>query len=266
MTQDQNALIQKIAGTLQKDTRVRAMFLSGSHGNGMADAYSDLDFVMATSDGPSDAMAKLWHAAVETIGEVVLWWDRTTSPHLINAITKDWVRLDLILLKPDQLGHHSQARLKPVFDHDELYHSLKVEAPSAHPDPARLTYQIEEFVRILGLLDLVLGRKEYINGVLGVFHLRNLLVEVLIQQTGAPHRGGMLHLNRLITQEQQALMLSLPPPIPERQALIDVHLAYAKAFLPRARVLADTIGANWPSAFENATWNKLQASLGIERP
>ena len=123
-----------------------------------------------------------------------------------------------------------------------------------------------EFIRILGLLHLAAGREEYINGVLGVFHLRNLLVDLLVEETNAPNRGGILHLNRLITDEQKSLLASLPPAVPNRDAMISAHLAYAKAYLPRARKRALRLGVEWPERFEAATWVQLCKALSIERP
>jgi len=93
--------------------------------------------------------------------------------------------------------------LKPLFDHDDIFKGLANVPETKAPNPARVRYQIEEFIRILGLLHLAAGREEYINGVLGVFHLRNLLLELLIEETAAPNRGGALHLNRLLTDEQK---------------------------------------------------------------
>ncbi|MEL6518100.1 MAG: hypothetical protein AAFQ39_10305 [Pseudomonadota bacterium] len=101
---------------------------------------------------------------------------------------------------------------------------------------------------------------------LGVFHLRNKLVELLIDETDAPNRGGMLHLNRLITDEHKALLIALPPPVAEREAIIAAHLAYAQAFLPRARRRAAALGVEWPEAFEAATWAMLETSVGLARP
>ena len=106
------------------------------------------------------------------------------------------------------------------------------------------------------------GREEYLNGVLGLFHLRNLLVELLIAETAVPDRGGVLHLNRLITDAQKALLRDLPPPIPERRALIDAHVAYAQAYMPLAKARATHLGLTWPQAFEDATWRKLERDVG----
>lgn len=259
-------IINTITSSLRDAPAIRALFLSGSYGNGLADEYSDIDFVLFANDGATDEVAALWRKAVGQTGEIVLWWDRTTRPILINAITDDWTRTDVVILKPDQMGLQTQNSLKPLFDHDSIYESLPKTSGNSGPNPARFKSQFEEFIRILGLLHLAAGRKEYINGVLGVFHLRNLLVDLLIEETGAPNRGGVLHLNRLITDEQKELLTSLPPAIPNRVAMISAHLAYAKAYLPRARKLALKWGAEWPERFEASTWNQLSKTLSIERP
>lgn len=261
----QQDVIRTIAGAVEGTPGIRALFLSGSHATGTADDYSDVDFVMVSEDGASDAAAAAWRAAVERTGEVVLWWDRTGVPTLINAITADWTRTDVLILTPEQVARHPRGSLKPLFDPDGLHDALADAAPMPRPDPAAALRGFENFIRILGLLHLVLGREEYLNGVLGLHHLRSALVELMIQETGATNRGGILHLNRLITDQQKAALRALPPPVPERQALIDAHLAYAAAYLPRARRRAAALGVDWPEAFEAATWDRLGA-LGIERP
>lgn len=258
------AAIEAIARELQDEPAIRALILSGSYGAGLEDAYSDIDFILVATDGPTDEVASLWHRAVSRTGEIVLWRDRQVRPHLINAITHDWARTDVLIFRPDQMEGQTRDGLKVVFDHDRIFDSLPASAPKPGPDPRRAQYQFEEFIRILGLLPLAIGREEYLNGVLGVFHLRNLLVDLMIEETAAPHRGGALHLNRLITDEQKQVLLSLPPPVPERDRLIAAHLAYAAAYLPRARRLAKRWGVEWPQRFEAATWERLKHTLSVE--
>jgi hypothetical protein len=259
-------VIKTLTDSLRDIPEVRALFLSGSHGTGHDDAYSDIDFVLVATDGPTDTIAAHWKTALEHTGEIALWWDRVTRPMLINAITSDWTRTDVVILKPDQLRFHTKDQLKPLFDHDGLYDALPPVKSAPAPDPKRIRYQIEEFIRILGLLPLAVGREEYLNGVLGIFHLRNTLVELMISETGEVHRGGLLHLNRLITPDQKAELEALPPPVPERQAMIDGHMAYAKAYLPRARRLAEQWSVDWPERFEDVTWSHLHTTLGVKRP
>ncbi len=263
---DAKTVITTIADSLRDRPAVRALFLSGSFGNGRADAYSDVDFVLVAPEGPTDEIAGLWRGAVERTGEIVLWWDRNNRPALINAITADWTRTDVVILRPEQIGMHTQASLRPLFDHGDLYDGLRQEAPQTPISPARLRHQIEEFIRVLGLLHLAAGREEYINGVVGVFHLRSKLIDLLIEETAAPFRGGVLHLNRLLTDEQKQLVTDLPPPVAERDAMIDAHVAYARAYLPRARRYAAARGVEWPERFESATWEKLQRAIGVDRP
>lgn len=263
---DHAQVIQTVSDATREVDGLRGLFLSGSYGNGCADAYSDIDFILVAEEGATDRVAQVWREAIEQTGEIVLWWDRMTVPVLINAITADWVRTDVIILKPDQMKAHSRDRLKPLFDHDGILDTLPEAAASTRPNPKKALYQFEEFIRILGLLHLAVGREEYINGVLGVFHLRNLLVELMIEETGAPNRGGVLHLNRLITDEQKALLTALPPPVAEREAMIEAHLAYARAYLPRARKRAEALGIDWPERFEAVTWKQLRDTLSIERP
>lgn len=263
---EHDEVIQAVKDATLDIPEIRALFLSGSYGNGLADEYSDIDFVLVANDGATDAIAEIWRNAIETTGDIVLWWDRINVPVLINAITEDWTRTDVIILKPNQMGAQTQSGLKVIFDHDGIFDELAKTAQNNGPNLPKFKYQIEEFIRVLGLLHLAAGRKEYINGVLGVFHLRNALVDLLVEETDAPNRGGILHLNRLITDEQKSLLTSLPPAIPDRESMISAHLAYAKAYLPRARKRALKLGLEWPERFEQATWNQLSKTLSIKCP
>ncbi len=262
----QREVIQLITEAIQGLPAIRALFLSGSFGTGMADEYSDIDFVLVANEGASDAVAEVWREAVSNTGDIVLWWDRTTTPFLINAITEDWSRTDVTILKPDQLGSQTQSELEPLFDHDNLFEGLAKAAQKSEPNLKKFKHEVENFIRVLGLLHLAAGRKEYINGVMGVFLLRRHLIDLLIEETDAPNRGGVLHLNRLITAEQKDLLTSLPPATPNRDAMISAHLAYAKAYLPLARQRAARLGMAWPERFEAATWMRLDEALSIQRP
>ncbi|WP_252912480.1 hypothetical protein [Aliihoeflea aestuarii] len=213
---------------------------------------------MVASDGPTDELAEIWRRAVDRTGTIVMWRDRQVRPGLINAITQDCLRTDVFIVKPDQMGRQTRDGLKVLFDHDRIFDSLPASTNPTGPDPRSVKYQFEEFIRILALLPLAMGREEYLNGVTGIFHLRNLLVHLFIEETGAPHRGGALHLDRLITDEQKEILFSLPPPVPTREALIAAHVAYAAAYLPRARRLAALWGINWPDRFEEAMWAYLK--------
>lgn len=259
-------VIQDISAALRNEPTVRALFLSGSYGAGIEDSYSDIDFLAVSRDGPTDEFAALWREAVGGVGEIVLWWDRQAKPMLINAITADWLRIDVEIVTPDQVARRTASGLKALFDQDRVLEALPPAPQNAGPNPARMKWQFEEFIRILGLLSLAIGRGEYLNGITGIFHLRNLLTELLIEETAAPNRGGVLHLNRLISEEQKSLLAALPVPSPTRESVIAANLAYAEAYLPRARRMARKIGVEWPERFEAATRVHLRDTLAVELP
>ncbi|WEK51745.1 MAG: aminoglycoside 6-adenylyltransferase [Candidatus Kaistia colombiensis] len=258
--------IRAITGALQAEPGIRALALSGSHGAGLADAYSDLDFLVVADDGATDAIATLWRDALGQLGEIVLWRDRQVKSTLINAITAAWLRVDVDIATPEQAAQRTKAGLRILFDPDGLLEALPATAERQRPSPGRLQWQIEEFFRVLGLLPLAMGRAEYFNSVTGLFFLRNLIVDLLVEETDTPYRGGVLHLNRLITAEQKKALAALPPLVAERDALIANYLAHAALYLPRARRRARELGADWPERFEAATWAHLRDTLGIEPP
>ncbi|WP_274627655.1 hypothetical protein [Arvimicrobium flavum] len=258
--------IEAITTALRDEAGIRALFLSGSRGYALDDAYSDIDFLAVAVDGPTDRFSALWRDAVGRTGEIVLWWDRQVKPMLINAITDAWVRVDVLIVKPDQVAGHARDGLRVLFDRDGIFDRLPASLGPAVPNPPRLKWQIEEFVRIVGLLPLAMGRQEYLNSVTGAFYLRNLLIDLFIEETGAPNRGGALHLNRLITEEQKELLRALPPFLPTRDAMLAAYLEHAAIYLPRARRLATKLGVEWPERFEAATRAHLGRELAIELP
>ena len=138
MTHDQ--IIKAITSATFDVPGIKALFLSGSYGNGLADKFSDIDFVLVADEGATDAVAGIWRNAIEQTGEIVLWWDRNTVPVLINAITEDWTRTDVIILKPDQTGSQTRNSLKPLFDHDGIYDGLAEVLRNAGPNLAKTKY------------------------------------------------------------------------------------------------------------------------------
>lgn len=256
-------LAAQIAESLGTTGTIRAVFLSGSHGIGTADAHSDIDFLIVTDDGATDAIAAQWRQTLTDLGDLVLWRDRTVAPVLINAILAPATRIDALILKPDQLARHTQDGSLALFDPDNMLQTLSPTAPPAHLDAKRLGYQFEEFIRILGLLPLVIGREEYINGVTGVMHLRTLLIDLLIAEANVPYRGGALTLNRRLTAEQRDLLTALPPLIPTRDGVLEAHRGYASAYLHRAHAFAHANDIPWPDTFEDATLSHIGQTLGL---
>lgn len=188
---------------------------------------------------------------------------------LLNAVLADWQRIDVFIVSDHHGSALAQNKVKVLIDRNRIFDTLPDSLHGTQPvtelSDGQLQYQLEEFVRILGLLPLAIGREEHVNGVTGVILLRDFLIKLFIEETGVADKGGNLHLNRLITEEQKMILQSLPALIPTREAVIRANLAYAAVYLPRARKMAEKRNIPWPERFEDVTWQNLKRQLGIDK-
>lgn len=262
MLQDQ--IIQALSSALLNREDLRALFLVGSFGKGTADAYSDIDFLAIVEEGRKADFPSIWRTTLESITPVVFWNQRLIGGTLINAVTADWVRCDLVIPADNRLVEKSRDNVRVLIDRDGLYETLPPHLALKGPNTVRITFLINEFIRVLGLLSVGMGRGEYFLGTVGAGMLRDHLASLMVEETAIPDPGGALHLSRLLSPGQMQVLTSLPFPKPERTSIIEAHLATARAFMPRARALAAKLDIPWPQPFEEATLRHLRRVFGGE--
>ena len=204
---------------------VRTVTVGGSLARGDSDRYSDLDLAFVVDDVAAVDAAAIIGVATRTVLLRKL-------PFGVVAITPDWLRVDVVVTTADTT---------PA-------------APA--PDPRSL---VEEFLRVLGLLPVVIGRGEWIVASDGAWLLRALLVQLLLIENGETSVTGVKRLNDKLTDDQRALVEGLPPIAATREAAIAAHRAAAEIFLPHAQALV----AEWPTEFEEATRSYLLGQLGL---
>jgi hypothetical protein len=262
MTRDQ--IIEGFTARAEGDDRVAALFLGGSLGKGVGDDWSDVDVILAVRPEHHGALVSEVRAWADSVAEVVLWKQVYPGAPLFMAVTAEWLRFDLTVTIP---GHviGAQATLKPLVDRDEVWSGLPKTLAPKPLDPAALTALIEETLRILGLLPMALGRGEFATGVTGAGLIRQQLISLLIMETEPPLPPGALHLARLISPQDLAMVQALPGAVATRDSVIAANAAYAGAFLPRARIVAEQVGAAWPQALE-AACSRQWRTLGLELP
>lgn len=260
----QEELISAIASVLSDRAEVRGLFLVGSFGKGTADRFSDIDLLAIVEEDAKAEFPATWRTILEGIAPIVFWNQRQAGGTLINAITDDWTRCDLVLPADNTLQGRSRDTVRPLIDQDDLHAALPPHLTFAGPNVARITHLIHEFIRVLGLTSVVIGRGEYFTAVVGAGMQRDHLANLMIEQTGIPDPGGALHLSRLLSTEQMSILLGLPYPKPERIALVEAHLTIAREFMPRAKAVAAQLDIPWPEAFEGATLRHLRQVFGNE--
>lgn len=266
ITADQQRLIDAVRHRLEADEDVEAAWLAGSLGRGRGDAFSDVDVLVLAFDGRLDDMMLRYAADVSAIAEAVL-----VSPlfggRVLNVVTADWRRFDLSFVEASDLARYDVAVLVSLFNKSGR-------KPPRQPPvlyqirPEQLLKLVNEFLRVLGLLVVGIGREEYVLGLTGVDLLRQMTFELMLEENGlAPaDRGGALHRWPLLTPEQQDELRALAPVVADRDGIVTADLALARVFLPRARRLAQRVGMDWPEAFETATRRHLADRLGVTWP
>jgi hypothetical protein len=255
--------IDLTAEKLPKAQGLIGLFLGGSYGNGRADAVSDIDFVAVADHVGHAQIANHWRDVLETLEPLVSWRERISAHSLINTITQSWMRLDLIIIPTDTFAGRVQSGLKPLYDPTGLYDLLAETAPAYTPSPQRVACILDEFFRVFGMAPVALARNEYVTMVWGTSLMRDLLRDIMLEDCPLADRGGAMHLSTLISKGDMQLLEAMPYPGPNGPDLIRAQCKIAETFLPRARALAERVGAEWPEAFEAATRAHLQETHGI---
>lgn len=250
---DYHGLIEALTETLSSDPRVMAVFLGGSNGRGTADEYSDIDLTVcaAPDDIPAlcDDLIGLIDGTAETVHS-----QRVGDLPVFTFIARPWLRFDVEVTDAATLAARPVESLAVLHDPASLlYHSPATEAdPEPAPDPLIVAELTREFLRVLGLLPVVLGRGEFVRGVSGFGLLHAMLAQAIRLGAETTDPGGQLRLRPLADVDVYHRLESLPPISATAEAVTAGHLACARIFLPLARTLHDRSGAAWPTAMAEA--------------
>lgn len=258
---DQKAFIAAITERMRPAPRLKGLFLGGSFGRGTADALSDVDLVAVAEPERWAEIGQAFRQAVEATVPVI-YTNVLYGGALFNVISEQWLRCDFSIVTPQDFAKRAKDLVKPLLDPENLYAALPESLPPRTPDPNRVNGLILEFIRVIGLLPVALGRGELVTGVAGVGLLRDMLGNLLLEDVTLPDRGGILHMSKLLPPDQMRMLADLPYPRPDREQLVVAQLALAKAFMPRAKAMTARLGLPWPTAFEMATQRNLEKVTG----
>jgi predicted nucleotidyltransferase len=262
-TPEQQTLIEAIASALADNPDIEAAWLSGSLGRGGGDQFSDVDILALAADGRADAASARWVAeGVGRIAEPVLV-NKLFGGRIVNVVTATWERFDVVFVQGAELARYDGGQLTPLFNR------TGVEPPRAaqvayQPSPGAVTALVEEFLRVLGLGPVGIGREEYVVCLSGVELLRKMTVDMMLEanRVSLAERGGALKRNPFLTDGQRAALEGLAPVAANRESLMAANTALARLFLPCARQVAAEVGATWPAALEAATKRRLVGYFG----
>jgi len=261
----QDDLIERAAHVLSRDDRVLGVWLTGSHATGANDLFSDVDLWVVMNPGDIEGFCADWPKISGEIAPTVLLRQIGTRP-IFNQVTADWLRFDVSFGTPTDISGRTTSTVKSLYDPTGLSAGLSEPRPPLQPDPERIESLGQEFLRVLGLLPVVVGRGEYVLGESGAGLLREMLIELMLEDVAVEDRGGALYLNRLLPSDRLQTLVDLPVMAANRQSVLAAHVACAAAFLPLARELHERCGLRWPQELEDAARRHLATTLDADLP
>jgi hypothetical protein len=251
----QRGLIDRVTADLSTLQVVRGLWLTGSFGAGTADEHSDVDMFVLVPDADRDGLVGGWPGFVSRYSPLLV--KRLGAAPVYTHLLPGWLRWDVVIGTSTDLATVDRRRVEELFNKD----GATPGSPGHRGADLDVVREMtEEFLRVLGLLVVVLARDEMVAGVSGSGLLRQLLVTLLRYRAEGDRLSGALHLSRVLPADELAALAALPVPRPERESVIEAHLACARLFLPVARQL---LREAYPADLESACRDHLHTHLGI---
>ena len=262
-TPAQQSLIDAIVRVLSADGRIESAWLTGSLGKGAGDEFSDVDVTVVAPDGVFEETLRSYSNNTSAIAPVV--FSQVVHVRIVNCVTRDWERFDLTFVKPAEYAVMPLAAARPLFNRGTPERTFPV-PPPYKITAARVLQLTNEFIRVLGLTPVGIGRGEFLTMQDGTGLLRRMTLDLMMESNGIgpAARGGALHLNQFLTGEQRGALEAVPPVGAAPESVLAAGTALARIFLPLAKKLAAETGAHWPSSFEDATRAHLARTLGAK--
>jgi hypothetical protein len=261
-------LYERVLAAAASDDRVRAMWLSGSLGRGVADAGSDLDVVLAVAPAAFDTFAASWRDWLASVTPTVLAKPLPRLPGSWYSVTPSCLRLDVVTEPAGSAQPDALAWRLLVLDKDGTAgQAVPAGEPTAAmptgPDRHRLTDLADEFCRQLAIFPAaVVARQDWLLGVVGVQGIQLLLYQLFVEANQPQPPMGAKQWSARLTPSQRHVCAGLPSPAANPASVLEAMRAAAAAF---RREAADVFAANevtWPAAFDQAVQRYWQSALG----
>lgn len=271
-TEPHKALIERAKTVAAKDGRILALYLVGGFAVGTGDAWSDVDLQFSIRDDAADDVAATWRDVANAIAPTAYIKPFTYVSGGV-CITPEWLHFDVVFNAESKVDPKTVEGMVPLLDKAAILPTEPVPRPTHQGAPFFPLDAVEFFLYMLGNMVSVIGRNEVIPASNGVIMVRDIaLVSLLLAEQGwkstREHQLGnpfpfTKRLRTYLSDEQNELLVSLPPLAATIDSVIDGYVALARAFLPRARRLAGQTGAEWPGAYEWASVGFFERSLGV---
>ena len=254
--------IESLTTATTADPRVRAAWLAGSYGKGIADRWSDVDAHLLIDPAQIDdfrAGVRVW---LEALRPLVLY-RLLFGDRMVNAMTDEGMRLDVWLHDGESAEVvEGQARVLYATEDALTWKPNPGSVLSQAEAAAELERAIPEFWRCVAMLPVPLGRDEKLIGAAGNFLILLLLTDVLCVQSGIRKDRGVKALNGFLPPELRCLAedaTSLPALTHEDLARFQLRLACIMQ--EHGPVICEQWQVDYPQALEDAALGYVAGEL-----
>ena len=268
----QEALIEQAKAVAAADHRILAVYLVGGFAVGTGDAWSDVDLQFTIRDDAVEVVAATWKDVANAIAPTAY-----VKPFAFSTggvcITPEWLHFDVVFNPQSAVDPKTVEGMVPLLDKANILPTEPIPRPDRQGAPFFPLEAVEFFLYMLGNMVSVIGRDEVIPASNGVIMVRDVaLVSLLLAERGwsstLEHQFAnpfpfTKRLRSYLTEEQNQLLVSLPPLEATIDSVIEGYVALARIFLPRAARLAELTGAEWPEAYVRASVGFFERSMDV---
>jgi predicted nucleotidyltransferase len=253
-------LLNRFVALCQADERILAAFLGGSYARGNADAYSDIDLGLITTDESyADFTAEL-ASFVKRLGEPAFLED-FDSEGIIFFIFPDGTECELVVGHASDFLHIHSGPHQVLLDKTGILNSVSFPAPEADPDKQQeaLRRLIYWFWHDLSHFITAMGRNQLWWAYGQLDELRGMCVNLArLHHNFSAQAIGYEKIEKDLPLE---LLTPLQPTFcpMERGAMLQAGLTMAQFYKDRAIPLADAHGIPYPYDLEQVMMARLKA-------
>jgi hypothetical protein len=259
-----DALLARVIAVLEADQRVRALWLAGSVGRGVADAGSDLDLVVTVSSVDAFADPAVWAVLRPAIATPI-----PGMPGCFAFTTREGLRVDVVLETPAQVAVSPYVQRVRVFDRD----GLEPPAPdgrSEGPDLQRMQAIVTELHRQAAIFPgAVVARADWLLGQVAVHNYRLMLYDLFVESNRPLPAMGVKQWSSKLTGSQREVLAGLDPPTADREGVVTAMGAVVSAIARHGRAALESAGGVWPddlSTSIGAYWSRHGLPWPVTQP
>jgi predicted nucleotidyltransferase len=239
-------LLARVVGSLEADPQVRAIWLSGSVGRGVADTGSDLDLVVTVTDPGAFRDPARW-TVVDAVVTIPIGGGRGLA-----FTTRKGLRLDVLLETPDEVATSPYTYRLRLLDRD----GLVPPEPSASvrgPDLGRMQAIVTEFWRQSAIFPAaVVAREDWLLGRVAVHNYQQLLYDLFVEANQPLPPMGVKQWSSRLTTPQRDLLAGLPAASADRDSVVSAMHAVREAICRHGRAALESAGGTWPTEVDEA--------------